>query len=160
MNSGTCIDFFNCFCMTCDNPESTQPLRRMSFCCGVLLNACNIQAITGNYRCDLRQYSWIYTDNSDFILMIKWLNSVILEPRICQLKTLPSGSDCQITNLISRHHLPIYSMLINTKMKVSLNPLKSGHVMFIAKITTSEFQRTFFICKNYTEILEKVKKVG
>ena len=42
-------------------------------------------------------------------LPLKWRNSIILEPRIRQLKTSP---DCQFTNLIRRHHFPIHSTYI------------------------------------------------
>ena len=47
-----------------------------------------LQEITGVgvfWRCGLRQYSWIYTDYTHFILPIKWRNSIILELR--KLKT-------------------------------------------------------------------------
>ena len=51
------------------------------------------------WRCDLSQCSWICTDISDFVLQIKLRNSVILEPRIRQIRTSPSGPDDQIRQL-------------------------------------------------------------
>ena len=49
-----------------------------------------------------------FTDSSDFILLIKWRNTIILEQRIRQVKTSPS---CQFVNLISHPHLAKYTPL-------------------------------------------------
>jgi len=95
---------------------------------------CELQEITGVgvfWRRDLRQYSSIYAANSDFILQIKWRNSIIFEPRIRQLKTSPSCPDCQFANLnvaiLSR--LSIRQLLLlycNTNSDYSF-----GHVFFL-----------------------------
>ena len=71
-------------------------------CDSVFCFGCELQEITGVgvfWRCDLIQYSWIYSDISDFIFEKKWQNCTILERWIRQIKMPPFCPDDQIRQL-------------------------------------------------------------
>ena len=67
------------------------------------VSACFEGAIWDN----IREFTQII--QTFFILQIKWRNSIILEPRIRQLKTSPAYPSDQFANSKRRPHLPIYS---------------------------------------------------